>query len=332
MKNIVLFVLLFPLVGLSQDFFISTSENKIYQLDADYNATLRVTVDSLDGQIYDIAFAPDGTLYGVVNNMLIEISLEDGSHEEIVELSPSMEPAAVTSLTCNSDYELIFIDNGNFQLLKYDLLTDAIELIDTNDAFNTPGDVTLYRGNVLFPNFPYLKAYNLLNGTISNIACLPEVNGLLWGIATDFNSCDTGQILAVNVVGEVWEFGVYEGLVNANQTNPPNLSTYGMASVSEHLFSECNFVFKDISCISSTEEGMANGTEYQPFPNPFRDQLSISNITDVLVVALYNIEGTLVYQAKNEALPLEVSFLPTGCYFLRVTTTQGVFTRKVVKQ
>ncbi len=332
MKNIILLALLLPSMGISQAVFISTSENKIYELDADYTATLRVRVDSLDGQIYDIAFSPDGTLYAIINNVIIEVNMEDGSYEEVVELTSATAPAAFTSLTCSNEGELIFIDNENFQLYKYDLLTDVIELIDTNEAFNTPGDVTLYRGNVLFPNFPYLKAYNLSNGTISNIACLPEINGLLWGIATDFNSCDTGQILSVNVVGEVWEFGVYEGLISANQTTPANLSTFGMASVNEHLYSECNFVFEDISCITPVSNKMVDGEEYQVFPNPFRDQFSVSNITDVFEVALYNASGVLVYEAKDVGMPLDVSFLPSGWYFFRITTPKGIFNRRIVKE
>ena len=69
------------------------------------------------------------------------------------------------------------------------------------------------------------------------------------------------------------------------------------------------------------------------YPNPVSDQLYISSEDQkVENVAVYNLSGTLVKNVSNEVDSIDVSNLATGSYLIRVTTDQGITTKKIIKK
>jgi hypothetical protein len=73
------------------------------------------------------------------------------------------------------------------------------------------------------------------------------------------------------------------------------------------------------------------------FPNPFSNNIIVSfseTISDYLYVALYDINGKIVYFEKHGALPdlfLDTGHLTPGIYFLRVSTTTKYLYTKIIK-
>lgn len=71
------------------------------------------------------------------------------------------------------------------------------------------------------------------------------------------------------------------------------------------------------------------------YPNPATENLYVRAQQEILLVQMYSQSGKLVMEAEGSKLPemsLPVSRLATGTYILKVQTTAGWFTYKVVKQ
>ena len=70
------------------------------------------------------------------------------------------------------------------------------------------------------------------------------------------------------------------------------------------------------------------------YPNPVKDQLKIANNSslNILNVVLTDLEGREVLHADYNELEMNVSSLQNGVYLATVTTDNGTFTQKIVKQ
>ena len=68
------------------------------------------------------------------------------------------------------------------------------------------------------------------------------------------------------------------------------------------------------------------------FPNPTSGQIQliISNDIEVINVRLYNVIGQQIAIATNKTI--EISFLPSGLYYLQIDTNLGTITKTVIRK
>jgi len=75
--------------------------------------------------------------------------------------------------------------------------------------------------------------------------------------------------------------------------------------------------------------------EIEIFPNPFVSELNIK-AEGIKKIKVYTLKGQEVYASKNkyneEVNIINLNFLPSGIYYIKVTTTSGDYTRKIVKR
>lgn len=73
---------------------------------------------------------------------------------------------------------------------------------------------------------------------------------------------------------------------------------------------------------------------YSMYPNPVNDNLTLSNISGVSEIAIYDVSGKMIrrieLQSTNE-VSINVSDLNTGMYIINVTDAEGTQTSKFVK-
>lgn len=69
-------------------------------------------------------------------------------------------------------------------------------------------------------------------------------------------------------------------------------------------------------------------------PNPVSTILTIENnfTNQIEGVKIYDVIGNLVIQKRNPNNQLDVSYLISGVYYVKVETNQGVFTQKIIKE
>ncbi|WP_163397327.1 T9SS type A sorting domain-containing protein [Flavobacterium fluviatile] len=74
-----------------------------------------------------------------------------------------------------------------------------------------------------------------------------------------------------------------------------------------------------------------NAFEFTMFPNPVHETLFVSTEEPLEKVEIFNILGKLVLIQKNESNQMNVSSLSGGVYFAKLTSKNGVSTRKFIK-
>jgi hypothetical protein len=100
----------------------------------------------------------------------------------------------------------------------------------------------------------------------------------------------------------------------------------------------------DIYCHDLTREGVVTrvdevekSDEIVVYPNPTEGQLRITNIElRITNIEIFNLLGKKQKIGQSEIgqseISINISHLPSGMYFVRITTENGVVTRKVMKQ
>jgi hypothetical protein len=77
-------------------------------------------------------------------------------------------------------------------------------------------------------------------------------------------------------------------------------------------------------------------SNFSVFPNPAKNVINFSNDTNAVVslVEMTDLNGRVIKSQKVNATEgqISISDLATGMYMMKITTDQGVATKKIVKQ
>ena len=93
-------------------------------------------------------------------------------------------------------------------------------------------------------------------------------------------------------------------------------------------------ISKDNQTVLGTRDIVLDNSLIQVYPNPAKDKITIdlSNALTVQEIAIYNALGQLVYTQKELTNFIDISSFSKGAYLLKITSNQGVFTKKLLKQ
>lgn len=72
--------------------------------------------------------------------------------------------------------------------------------------------------------------------------------------------------------------------------------------------------------------------QIKTYPNPVKDVLNVSGIEKLSEIAIYNIQGQLVLQTKENTNTIDVSSLSKGIYFVQINVEGMLINRKIVKE
>ena len=315
----------------AQNTYILNGIGEIHEIEADNTLSLITTVNYPNSIITDIAVSPSGIFYGIKNNgELFEINIQDGS----ITILPYSFPSgpSYVGLVCSNN-NILYTLNYNGGLYKYNIDTGVGEYI-TNPGFSTPGDLTFYRGNLIFQasNTNFIKAYNIENDNVTNIFCLPE-NTSLYGVTCVFNSCDEARVIGGQFAGGY----IYELDMNSNEVIDLGIelygnATYGMASISENQASTCNFQFTDVDCSLSINESNWYSTKKIAYPNTVENNLYIDTNLNQFSIVIYNLQGQKIKEIKTLDKMISVIELKAGIYFIEITSEFGVKIEKIIKK
>lgn len=329
-KRVLLIYLLFSsFLNNGQEIYVVNNVNDIQIVNVeDLTVTYLFTVPIVEaGYITDLAFAPDGVLYGVTNIWtLLEIDLDTYTFKTIANLPIG---DSYTALVCNNNYELFTSKFLSQELYKYNLQTQETSFVANN--ISTPGDYTFYKGNLVYPGFlnDFIKSYDGIN--IKDIGCSVS---LLWTFVNHFEDCETNSIYAFDESAKLYSYDLetknYELIADlVSETGP----LYGGATTTEYLASACPLqTLETVDCIMNT-------TSFNPYGislkrNPVKDfiQLEIKN-REPFNFIIYSMIGEMLTtgQVKNNLIPIEK--LATGLYFLKLLNPDGlaIFQEKIIK-
>ncbi|GGH43288.1 GEVED domain-containing protein [Mangrovimonas yunxiaonensis] len=105
------------------------------------------------------------------------------------------------------------------------------------------------------------------------------------------------------------------------------------AKVCKMACTDCNNheVYRPNVKVKCTNQGdrADKASQVVVYPNPVTDELFIKTLDDILMVELFDIEGRRLFYDK-QAQKIKVDRFEEGLYLLRITTSQGQHTRRVV--
>jgi hypothetical protein len=100
-----------------------------------------------------------------------------------------------------------------------------------------------------------------------------------------------------------------------------------------------DYVCGSMSAPTGTEDHKQNMQGIELYPNPAGNWLAISHqqATTAIQVELFDLSGKLVTADHFDGTAalthrMEISALPAGMYFVKVSTGSEVFTKKIIKQ
>ncbi len=334
MKPIIFYIILLLGINVSaQEFYLVNNSNELKRVDiTDFSVTDLFQVPAnIVGNLTDIAFAPDGRLFGVTNfDLLVEIDL---INETAVELFSLPADGTYTGLICDANFRLYTSKTFSLELFSYDLNLDTFEFVE--DGISTPGDYTYYKGNLVYPDLfnEFIKAYD---GTdILDVGCsLP----LMYAFVNVFEDCDTNRVFGIDEDSKVYEYDFENDSreIVADLLSTVDL-TFGAASTNEWMASTCPLeTLNEIEC-----EPLSND-DFDPsfvtiHPNPVRSTATVLlNSTDRFEYTLLDSTGRNVRNGIIDAgyVQLDLSNLSGGIYFLKLMTVAGdiALVKKVMKE
>ena len=316
-----IFYILFTVNGfmsIGQEIYVVNNMNELKVVDS--NTFMVIDLFAVDiyefGYITDLAFAPDGSLFGVTNaRTIISIDLVNETAQFLADLP---ERGTYTSLVCNSENELFTSKYLQLELYKYDIDSGLITFV--TDGISAPGDFTFYQGNLIYPNIfnDFIKAWD--GTTLTNVGCAVP---LLYSFVNIVGDCGENQVLGIDENAVVYSYDLenetYEVIADLLLETGP---LFGAATLSEYLASSCPLeLLNEVECTLSTDE--MEKPEILLDQTLVRDRLQIhGDLPPGSYYELWGITGELLKYGQLDRY-IEIESLASGIYFIRVIEPKG---------
>lgn len=225
------------------------------------------------------------------------------------------------------------------------LFFNALVTIQAQGVIISPNDTFTYNGPLVseFDNEEVEGSITYTGSTMDTIQWY--VHSLNHTAGWEMSVCDINNCYIIYTTGSVYEF--------VAQPNVANLLRFGVTpycnagtgelemtiwakSDSAATVKKANFSVEYTgTCVSSVKEEVLS--KVKVFPTGFQNRISVqsSDGAKVNTVKMYDALGTLVNEVSpfnNSPINLETTDLSSGVYIVRVETSAGVVSRRVVKQ
>lgn len=232
-------------------------------------------------------------------------------------------------MVCNINNELLLI-NGSQQLITFNL--DSLSITsEENIGDTTPGDLTFYKGNLIFQSASTKDIVRYANNQLITVVCGNYLS--FFGFSNFVTNCGENLVYAFES-GNVYQFNIESNTVEqVANIYLGGAEIFGATSVNEYLASACPVEeLQEVNCdLNITEELVSN---LQLHPNPVKDFLHIQNLnfSEDLFFSLYSINGKVL---KKDILSSEINLsqLSLGIYLMNIynKSKSVIITKKILK-
>lgn len=199
---------------------------------------------------------------------------------------------------------------ANFNLKSHNGEGFRLSLTADYSSDQTTWDIKDMRGAILY------------SGNAGEYTGTPVVTDFCLGVGCyTFNLYDSGGNGLNGIMGFL---GTGDATFTNLNTNETLLSVDGSESFSTKTIEFC--------VEGSTESTIVSATEMSIYPNPTSGMLNITSNEEINSVEIFNSIGNTVVSSKvaGNSSAIDMSNLPNGMYFVRVSTLNGIETVKVV--
>lgn len=315
----------------SQSFLVSNGSNELFEVDENLNVTSLAQFEFTYGTFFDLAISPSGTLYAITDaEVLLSLDIATESVQVIGELPYGV--GIYTALVGQPDGTLLAIDNANGSLVQFDASNGAILEVTEFGQFS-PGDLTFYRGNLIFPG-SNLNFYTYEEGQEPfQIAC---TEAQVFGLANFIDDCGTDLIYGFDGVANVYHYvPENQSLELLGNIFSSTQNIFGATTFNEWEAALCPMeLLVEIDCDAlSTEEPQRLDWSIFPNPTPGLINLRIPERTIPKRIEILNVTSqallSLPYQEQ-----IDLTGLASGLYILSLYDVNRTLlgTERLVRQ
>lgn len=320
-------VLFFSNISFGQNIYYLSQSNVIFKINEDNSISLAVNI-SPGITFYDIALSPNDQFYALAQQSIYKVYYNSNRL-----LLTTLPLGNYKSLVCSDNNELYTINNTTRTLYKYNITNSQLEMLALI-GLDTPGDITFYKGNLIFPTIDGISkkimSYNLQTNSLSTIFCFDNNFGSeLHGITNVHGSCDS-ETIYISTSDYIYQLDFSQNL--AINTGVFVGVAGGLTSSSEFLSSNCNFTFQNINCNLGIDDLIKQNLSPILFSNPVDDILKIQTEVTIERIEIYSIEGKLIKQIDNPEVQINLTDFDSGIYLLYFYTKDKVIKGKVIKK
>ena len=218
-------------------------------------------------------------------------------------------------------------------------LTTFTEVSDVVVGESSPGDLTFYKGNLIFQGTTSNDMLALDGTALRTVACaIPSASGepfLFYGLSNFTDSCENNFVYGFSQDGHVYRYDVeahssVEVGTLANSPQPINGST----TINEYTASDCPLTaLGEVSCtVQVRDEQLSDMLLY---PNPVTDELHVQNLRmpGELFFTIHALDGRKL--TEGVLVPeVDLSNFASGMYLMDIYNRPRTLftTRKVLKK
>jgi CBS domain-containing protein len=243
---------------------------------------------------------------------------------------------ATTNVTAGTDYGALLSPAGMDRTSdgRLGVRGGASTGIDPNEGFNLGFDLS-FLPNTVQLQFVKVGVSDVSGNRIGEIVNRKDTSKRI----TFGGSSSTASVKFSSGRGDV-------NVENLNIKLTGGITDYDVASListgGTGGFRMNKFVFKIIEngSLSSESFTIDNINPLIIYPNPFKDSITLQNITDITSdcnVKIYAINGTAVFNKTysgteaNQEIKIHLKTLPQGTYLVQLKNGQEITTRKIIK-
>jgi hypothetical protein len=255
------------------------------------------------------------------NNQLIELDLSANTYLRGLNCSGNQ----LTNLDLSANEELVYLYCSDNQLTTLDL--SANKMLQVLNCFNNRLPLSeLFEAS----KFGF---YNKKLGTQNLLPKKAGISQTLFSEQSVFNAIYTDYVVTkTGVPAPTSDYTVIDGKLIFN-----TVGEYTVTMTNDAIVSHPDYPAEVVVDIEVGETGIdevsGDLSGIVVYPNPTRGELIVNSYELIVMsVEVFDIFGRRQKAESRKDNVCDISHLPTGMYFVRITTDAGVVVRKIVKQ
>lgn len=280
----------------------------------------------------DLSQNPELTFMDISYNSLSSLLLQNNAALEHL----LVEQNNIGSIDLSANVNLVEVDLSDNSLSTID--TDTLLALNKLDVSSNPiAELSL----ALNQNLEHLDVSGTDLITFNPIV-IPNLKNIS-GFETPITNLDFSQNLILESFA--WGFGNLESLNLRNGNNEnmfvftidnPNLSCIDVDNPSQAPFEEW-YVDSNVSYSENCALGLNDvrkDLDFLVYPNPTADMVTIQNESAELIdlIEIYNLNGDLVNYSNGSIESIDLRFLASGLYLLKIYSGNKMIVKRILKQ